>query len=117
MSATIVMLLLTLAADGATHVSFGESDSVEACTARVAQISPILVKAGYTIVDSRCAPSDIKVEKYDRNAPKDAPRYDYRVVVTPDGFAAAPVGTDGCTPSETEKERVFCASSQQKPLD
>jgi len=38
-------------------------------------------------------------------------------VVTPDGFAAAPVGTDGCTPSETEKERVFCASSQQKPLD
>lgn len=116
MSMKIIMLLLTLGTDGSTHVSFGETESLEACAARLEQVMPVLKKAGIGIIETRCAPSDIEVAKYDRNAPKDAPRYDYRVVLKADGFEAAPVGADGCTPAETDAGKVFCASSQQQPL-
>ena len=116
MALKTIMLLLTLAGDGTAHVNFSQTDTLDACEAKIQAVRKVLDKTGTEIIDIRCGQSALAVEKYKRGLPKEAPRFPYRVTLTATGFEAVADADGSCTPSTTAAARVICATSTQEPL-
>lgn len=139
MDAFILLVLVTLKGEGLPNVNFVRFNDVPACEERAEQLSTVLVKGGYKVLERACVmgiqhftPHRHRKTKGDKGQPKKkaAPKHLYLVALSNERVLAMPRhDREACMKEAKEraqkaagkqkgaKVRYYCAVSDQALID
>ncbi len=113
---TFAFLVLTLNPNGDVRMTLSDSPNLAACEAKQGKITPVLVDAGYNVLASLCAETELRLSPYDHSNP-DLPLHRYQVEVSGDTYTVTPVAEgDACTTAPDNDPTQYCALSPQTVL-
>lgn len=109
----IAFLILTLNPEGDVRMTLSDSPNLAACEAKKGKITPVLVDAGYNVLASLCAETDLRLTPYDHSNP-DVPLHKYQVEISGGDYTVTPVSDgDGCVTAAENEPVQYCALSPQ----
>jgi len=117
MSASYLLVLLTLNANGLPSAAFVNAASAAQCEQRKAMISGLLRGSGLRLIGSRCLESDLLFSPYRHDAPASEKRFVWLVDLgaEPPRLEAMP-DRAACEAARRPGDGARCAVTDQRPL-
>jgi len=117
MSASYLLVLLTLNANGLPSAAFVHAGSAARCRQRKAMISGLLRGSGLRLLDSRCLESDLRFTPYRHDAPASEKRFVWRIDLSAEPPRLEPMpGRAACEAARRPGDGALCAVTDQRPL-
>lgn len=112
-----VLVILTLAPDGTTHLALSPADDTADCAAKREVVGQILAGAGATVIAARCGQTDLTFAPYQHAAPAEAYVHRWHVHLAEEGPVVRPLRKgEACEERRDVKQPTYCAVSAQAPL-
>lgn len=109
-----VLVILTLAPDGSTHLSLASASDAADCDHRRAAVEAMVQAAGTPVIATRCGETGQGFTPYDRQAKQDDFVHPWRVQLAEDGPVLQPIAEgDSCAEDRRAMQPSYCAVSAQ----
>lgn len=113
-----VLVILTLAPGGATHLALSPADDAADCEAKRDVVTQILENAGAKVTAAACGQTDLSFTPYIHGAPEAAFVHRWRVMLGKSGPVITQLApNEGCAEAREARPPVLCAVSPQSVLD
>ena len=117
MTMPMLLVVLTLNANGLPSVAFVSADSPGRCEQRRTMLTALLRGSGMRLIDSRCIDSELRFSPYRHDAPASERRFLWLV-----DLRARPAGLQvmesmaACEQARQARPGAVCALTAQRPL-
>lgn len=112
----LALLVLTMNGDGGLQVTVSEAEDMADCQEQLETVQNLLEGMDVKIPHISCGRTTARLTPFQHGDGPEAYKYHYRVTVSENQFALAPVSGDNCTTNTTTNQKTFCAISNQQLL-
>lgn len=110
-----VLVILTLAQGGGTHLALTSAEDADECLAKADVVTQVLEGAGLQVIAARCGETGLSFTPYSHSAQSGAHVHRWRVTLPETGAIIEPLAPgESCDPTPTAVPAVHCALSAQE---
>ncbi|SEI12905.1 hypothetical protein [Paracoccus alkenifer] len=109
-----VLVVLTLAQGGGTHLALTSAEDTQECLAKADVVAQVLEGAGLQVIEARCGETALNFTPYGHSDKSGSHIHPWRVILTETDVTIEPLAPgETCDPAPDAMPAVHCALSAQ----